>query len=74
MILTRTTPSISTWGSPFASLSGPLSAVSMTTRLWRRQVDYLAWANTYSRLYRPDQLAELVADLSGIAGCEIRLG
>lgn len=32
MILTRTTPSISTWGSPFASLSGPLSAVSMTTR------------------------------------------
>ena len=61
-------------GITFRQFVGAVVSGKYDHPLWRRQVDYLAWANTYSRLYRPDQLAELVADLSGIAGCEIRLG
>ena len=61
-------------GITFRQFVGAVVSGQYDHPLWRRQVDYLAWANTYSRLYRPDQLAELAADLSGIAGCEIRLG
>jgi len=37
-------------------------------RLWLPQVQYLLWADTYDRLYRPDQAAELEADLGRITG------
>ena len=36
--------------------------------LWLPQVQYLQWADTYDRLYRPDQLAELETDLTRVAG------
>ncbi len=36
--------------------------------LWLPQYRYLAWANTYSRLYRPEELATLRADLAALTG------
>jgi hypothetical protein len=41
--------------------------------LWLPQYRYLAWANTYNRLYRPDEMAALEADLGAISGRPIRI-
>ena len=41
--------------------------------LWLPQFRYLAWANTYNRLYRADESAELEADLAAITGRAIRI-
>ena len=41
--------------------------------LWLPQFHFLAWANTYNRLYRADELAVLEADLAAITGRAIRI-
>ncbi len=41
--------------------------------LWLPQYRYLAWANTYDRLYRPEELGALEADLAAITGRVIRI-
>ncbi len=42
-------------------------------RFWVRQVRYLMWADTYNRLYVPDQLDELEAELSARTGKPVRI-
>ena len=60
-------------GISFRQFCQAITRKGVKHRLWVRQVRYLMWADTYSRLYVPDQLHELETELSARTGKPIRI-
>ncbi len=60
-------------GISFRQFVTAITGGDFSHHLWQPQVRSLPWAESYQKLYRPDQLSDLEADLTRISGQRVSL-